>query len=164
MRRPPAGETADTAHDVLREYRVISALEDTDVPVPTPVLACDDASVIGGEFYLMERLEGNDIRDHEPERFATPEQRRRVGETLIDTLAEIHTVDYEAVGLGDLGRPEGYTERQVERWGKQFDWAYETTRAERAVPHVDEIGEWLEATCPKGTTTRSSTVITSSIT
>lgn len=149
MRRPPAGETAETAHDVLREYRVISALEDTDVPVPTPVLACDDASVIGGEFYLMERLEGDVIRDREPDRFATPEQRRRIGETLIDTLAEIHTIDYEAVGLGDLGRPEGYTERQIERWGKQFDWAYETTRDERVVPHIEEIGDWLEANVPE---------------
>ncbi len=149
MRRPPAGETADTAHDVLREYRVISALAGTDVPVPTPVLGCDDTSVIGGEFYLMDRLEGTVIRDHEPDRFATTEQRRRVSETLIDTLAEIHTIDYEAVGLGDLGRPEGYTERQIERWGKQFDWAYETTRDEREVPHIEEIGEWLEANVPE---------------
>lgn len=148
MRRPPAGETADTAHDVLREYRVISALEGTAVPVPTPVLACDDPSVIGGEFYLMDRLEGEVVREAEPDRFATPDHRRRIGEQLIDTLAEIHTVDYEAVGLGDLGRPEGYTERQVERWGKQFDWAYETTREERPVPHVDEIGDWLAANVP----------------
>lgn len=149
MRRPPAGETAETAHDVLREYRVISALEETDVPVPTPVLACDDTSVIGGEFYLMERLKGDVIRDHEPDRFATTEQRRQIGETLIDTLAKIHTIDYERVGLGDLGRPEGYTERQIERWGKQFDWAYETTKAEREIPHIEEIGDWLEANVPE---------------
>jgi len=149
MRRPPAGETADTAHDILREYRVISALEHTDVPVPSPVLACDDTSVIGGEFYLMERLEGDVIRDYEPNRFATPEQRRRVGETLIDMLAEIHAIDYKSVGLSDLGRPEGYTERQVERWGKQFDWAYKTTETEREVPHIDEIARWLEANVPE---------------
>ncbi|MFC7157157.1 phosphotransferase family protein [Halomarina halobia] len=149
MRRPPAGETAESAHDVLREHRVISALQGTDVPVPTPVLACDDASVIGGEFYLMERLDGDVIRGREPDRFATPEHRRRIAEELIDTLAAIHTLDYEAVGLGDLGRPEGYTERQVERWGKQFDWAYETTREDREVPHVGEIGEWLAANVPE---------------
>jgi aminoglycoside phosphotransferase (APT) family kinase protein len=148
MRRPPAGETAERAHDVLREYRIIDALEGTSVPVPDPVLACEDTSVIGGEFYLMTELDGTVIRDDEPERFATPERRTQLGETLIDTLAEIHTIDYEAVGLGDLGYPEGYTERQVERWGKQFDWAYETTEAERPVPHIDEIGDWLEANVP----------------
>ena len=148
LRRPPAGETAESAHDVLREYRVISALTDTDVPVPTPVLACDDTSVIGGDFYLMERLDGYVIRDEEPEQFATPEHRRRIGETLIDTLARIHTVDYEAVGLGDIGRPEGYTERQVDRWGKQFEWAYETTAEHREVPHVETVREWLEANVP----------------
>ncbi|WP_254538300.1 phosphotransferase family protein [Halomarina litorea] len=148
MRRPPAGETAESAHDVLREHRVISALRDTAVPVPPAVLACEDTSVVGGEFYLMDRLAGDVIRDREPERFATPEGRRRVSEELIDTLAAIHTLDYEAVGLSDLGRPEGFTERQVERWGKQFDWAYETTRADREVSHVDEIGAWLAANVP----------------
>jgi aminoglycoside phosphotransferase (APT) family kinase protein len=148
MRRPPPGETAESAHDVLREYRVIEALAGTDVPVPTPVLACSDTSVVGVEFYLMDRLDGDVVRDREPERFAAPEHRRRIGEALADTLAAIHMLDYEAVGLGDLGRPEGYTERQVERWGRQFEWAGETTREVRAVPHVEAIGEWLEANVP----------------
>jgi aminoglycoside phosphotransferase (APT) family kinase protein len=148
MRRPPAGETAESAHDVLREHRIISALQGTAVPVPTPVLACDDTSVIGGEFYLMERLAGDVIREREPERFATPSQRRQVSESLIDTMAAVHTLDYEAVGLGDLGHPDGYTERQVARWGKQFEWAYGTTRDDREVPHIEEIGEWLTANVP----------------
>lgn len=149
LRRPPAGETAESAHDVLREHRVITALEETDVPVPTPVAACEDPSVLGSDFYLMERLDGDVIRDHEPKRFATPEHRRRLSEELIDTLAAIHTLDYDTVGLSDLGRPEGFTERQVDRWGKQFDWAYETTRESREVPHIDVIGEWLEANVPE---------------
>lgn len=149
MRRPPAGETAETAHDVLREYNIITSLEDTDVPVPTPVLACDDTSLIGGEFYLMERLKCDVIRGHEPDRFATPEHRRRIGETLIDILAEIHTIDCETVGLRDLGRPAEYTERQIERWRKQFGWAYETTKAERKVPYIEEIGEWLRTNVPE---------------
>ena len=149
LRRPPAGETAESAHDVLREYRVISALADTDVPVPTAVLACEDTDVVGGEFYLMDRLEGDVVRDSEPERFARPESRRRIGEGLADTLAAIHTLDYEAVGLGDLGRPAGFTERQVERWGKQFEWAAETTHESREVPHVEGIGEWLAANVPE---------------
>ena len=149
MRRPPAGETAESAHDVLREYRVINALQETAVPVPTPVAACDDPSIIGGEFYLMERLGGDVIRSHEPERFRAAEHRRRISEELVDTLAAIHTLDYEAVGLDDLGRPEGFTERQVARWGKQFEWAYETTQDDRTVPHIDEIGEWLEENVPE---------------
>lgn len=149
LRRPPAGETAESAHDVLREHRVIAALGATSVPTPTPVAACEDPSVIGGEFYLMERLDGTVIRDAEPERFADPDRRRRLAEELIDTLAAIHTVDYEAVGLGDFGRPEGFLDRQIDRWGSQFEWAHETTAAERSVPHIDEIGSWLAANVPE---------------
>jgi aminoglycoside phosphotransferase (APT) family kinase protein len=149
LRRPPAGETARTAHDVLREYRVITALENTDVPTPTPIAASEDPSIIGGDFYLMERLDGTVVRTEEPERFATPDRRRRMAEELVDTLAAIHTVDYEAVGLGDFGRPEGFLDRQIDRWGKQFEWAAETTADERSVPHVDEIGSWLEANVPE---------------
>ncbi len=149
LRRPPTGETAQTAHDVLREYRIIDALEGTSVPTPTPVAACEDTAVIGGEFYLMERLEGTVVRSEEPERFADSKRRRRVAEELVDTLAEIHTVDYEGVGLGDLGRPEGFLDRQIDRWGRQFEWAYETTAADRSVPHVEEIGSWLESNVPK---------------
>lgn len=148
MRRPPAGETADTAHDMLREYRVISALTETEVPVPTPILVCEDTSIIGGEFYLMEYLNGSVIRDYEPNRFATSEHRQQISEELIDTMAAIHTIDYEALGIDDIGRPEGYTERQIERWGKQFKWAYDTTQESRNVPHIKEIGEWLEENVP----------------
>ncbi len=148
LRRPPAGETAQTAHDVLREHRIISALESTAVPTPTPVAACEDAAVIGSEFYLMDRLDGIVIRNEEPDRFAEPDRRRRVAEELIDTLAAIHTVDYEAAGLGDLGKPEGFLDRQVDRWSRQFNWAYETTESDRPVPHIEEIGSWLEANVP----------------
>ncbi|MFC7165033.1 phosphotransferase family protein [Halospeciosus flavus] len=148
IRRPPPGETAETAHDVLREYRVVDALQDTEVPVPTTVAACDDHSIIGSDFYVMDRAEGDVLREDEPERFADPAQRERVGEELVDTLASIHEVDYEAVGLGDLGHPPGYTERQVDRWGKQLDWAFERTADEREVPKLDRVRTWLEANCP----------------
>ncbi len=148
LRRPPPGETADTAHDVLREYRVMDALQDTDVPLPGTVLACEDESVIGGDFYLMERLAGDVIRGEEPERFAVPAHRDRIGTELVETLAAIHSVDVEAVGLAEFGRPEGFTERQVERWGKQIDWAAGTTAEEREVPELDRVGEWLEANVP----------------
>ena len=148
LRRPPPGETAETAHDVLREYRVMDALQGTDVPLPETVLACEDESVIGGEFYLMERLAGDVIRGEEPERFAVPEHRDRIGTELVETLAAIHSVDLDAVGLTEFGRPEGFTERQVERWGKQIDWATGTTGEVREVPELDRVGEWLAANVP----------------
>ena len=151
LRRPPAGETADSAHDVLREYRVVTALADTDVPVPTTVAACEDHDVIGSDFYLMERLEGDVLRDEEPGRFATPEQRRLLCEAFVDTLAAIHTVDPAAVGLDDLGHPEGYTGRQVERWTAQFEWATEVTADDRAVPELREVADWLAANVPADT-------------
>lgn len=149
LRRPPPGETAETAHDVLREHRVVSSLADTDVPVPTTLLACDDHDVIGADFFVMERVAGDVMREVELPRFADPANRRRVGETLVDVLAAIHRVDYETVGLGDFGRPAGYTARQVERWHRQFAWAFEVTEAVRAVPAIVEIGEWLDDARPE---------------
>jgi aminoglycoside phosphotransferase (APT) family kinase protein len=148
LRRPPPGEVAETAHDVLREYRVIDALQDTPVPVPPTVRACDDHDVVGSDFYLMARVRGDVLRDDEPDRFADPDHRRRVGEELVDTLAQIHAVDPEAVGLGDFGYPEGYTERQVERWAKQYMWAFQVTEDVREVPAVHELGEWLADNVP----------------
>jgi aminoglycoside phosphotransferase (APT) family kinase protein len=149
VRRPPLGETADTAHDVLREHRVVDALEDTAVPVPKPLRACDDHAVLGSDFYIMERADGDVLREAEPERFATPKARNRIGTELIDTLAAIHAVDYESVGLGEFGRPEGYTARQVERWTAQIEWAMETTAAIRAVPELVAVGEWLAENVPE---------------
>ena len=148
LRRPPAGETADSAHDVLREHRVMAALADSDVPVPRMVAACDDHDVIGSDFYVMERLDGDVIRDTEPGRFSTPEQRRRLSEVFVDVLAEIHTLDPAAVGLDDLGHPDGYTERQVDRWTAQLEWAAEVTEDDRAVPHVRDVADWLAANVP----------------
>ncbi|ELY50168.1 phosphotransferase family protein [Natronolimnohabitans innermongolicus] len=148
VRRPPAGETADTAHDVLREYRTIDALQETAVPVPETVLACDDESVIGSEFYVMVREAGDVIRETEPDRFATPEHRSTIAAELVDSLASVHAVDYEAVGLGDFGRPDGFTERQVDRWRQQLEWAFDVTEDEREVPELETIGEWLRANVP----------------
>lgn len=148
LRRPPPGETAETAHDVLREYRVTDALVDTDVPVPEPILACEDHDVIGSDFYVMERLHGDVLREDEPDRYATPSARRRIGEELVDTLAAIHQIDYEALGLGSFGHPAGYTERQVERWGQQLMWAFERTTAEREVPDLYDVGAWLTENVP----------------
>ena len=151
IRRPPPGEVAESAHDVLREYRVIDALQDTNVRVPTTVLACDDHSVLGSDFYVMELIAGDVLRDDEPERFATPEYRYRIGTELVDALAEIHAVDYEAVdlGAGDFGYPNGFTQRQVDRWKKQIDWASEVTASERDVPALEDVTEWLQDNVPE---------------
>jgi len=143
LRRPPPGETADTAHDVLREYEVMNALQDTAVPVPRTVAACEDHGVIGSDFYVMERVEGDVPRAETPARFDSPEGRRGMGEQLVDTLARVHEVDVGAVGLEEFGYPDGYTERQVDRWGEQLDWAFEVTADEREIPALDRVGEWL---------------------
>lgn len=148
IRRPPPGETAETAHDILREYRVIDALKDTDVRVPSAVAACEDHSILGSDFYVMEKQSGDVIRMDEPDRFATSEHRHNIGVELIDRLAEVHEVDYKAVGLGDFGYPNGFTERQVERWAEQFKWAFEVTTDERHVPRIHDVTEWLQANVP----------------
>ncbi|MFB6118412.1 phosphotransferase family protein [Halosegnis sp.] len=151
IRRPPPGETAEKAHDVLREYRVVDALQGTDVRVPETILACDDHDVLGSDFYVMVREDGDVLRDDEPERFATPERRERVGYELAENLARIHAVDYEAVGLehGDFGYPPGFTERQVERWSEQITWAMEVTADEREVSELYEVMEWLQTNVPE---------------
>ena len=148
VRRPPPGETADTAHDVLREYRVVDALQAGDVPVPRTVAASEDG-VMGCPFYVMERLDGDVMRFSELDRFGDADARRGIGEEMVDTLAAIHTVDYEAVGLDDFGTPEGFTERQVDRWTEQFEWAFEETTSEREVPEIERIGDWLAENVPE---------------
>ena len=148
IRRPPPGATADTAHDVLREYRVITRLQDTHVRVPKTVLACEDHSVMGCDFYIVERERGDVPRGGEPARFQSPDHRERIGSELVRQLATIHAVDYAAVGLDEIGKPEGYTTRQVERWHAQFEWAFEVTEPEREIPAVDEVAGWLDDEVP----------------
>ena len=137
LRRPPGGELLPTSHDVLREYRYIAALHGR-ARVPRPVLACNDATVIGSPFYLMERVDGDVLRESLPPAYDTPSFRRRLGEELIDRLVEIHSVDWRIVGL--RGRESGYLERQVNLWGDQ--WARTRPRT-RDLPGLDAIGEWL---------------------
>jgi aminoglycoside phosphotransferase (APT) family kinase protein len=148
IRRPPPGETADTAHDVLREHRVVSALQETEVPVPPTRLVCENHDILGSDFYVMSRLDGDVIRSTEPSWLESPETRQTVSEQLVETLASIHTVDYEAVGLGDFGRPSGFTDRQVERWQGQFEWALETTAQHRKLHDLDRVTDWLESNAP----------------
>lgn len=144
LRRPPLGPLLPTAHDVLREYRVLSALSKTDVPVPAPVLVCEDTAVIGAPFYLMERKQGVVIRERLPAFVDTPVERRNLGLALVDALVELHNVDWRAAGLEGFGKPEGYLERQVRRWMGQFDGA-----RNRAIPELDQVSVWLKDHLPE---------------
>jgi aminoglycoside phosphotransferase (APT) family kinase protein len=124
-----------------REHRVQSALQPTGLPVARMVAYCDDADVIGAPFYLMERVDGFVIRDHVPEWLDDPDDRRRIGEELIDAAAELHSVDYKEAGLDGWGRPTGYIERQLVRWRKQLDGA---TKLTRPLPDYEKVAAWLE--------------------
>ena len=122
LRRPPLGHVLPTAHDMVREHTVLSALAPTDVPVPRALHLCTDPEVLGAPFYVMELVEGHVCREDLPPGYADePAQRRAVGEGLVDVLADLHAVDPEQVGLGEFGRPTGYLERQVRRWVRQWD-------------------------------------------
>jgi aminoglycoside phosphotransferase (APT) family kinase protein len=142
LRRPPMGDLPETAHDMMREHRVLSALAGTQVRVPRPLAACPDPDALGVPFYLMEEVQGVVLRAELPEAYSE-EHRPAIGEQMVDALAELHTVDYAAAGLGDLGRPEGYTGRQVQRWAKQW-----TVMQTRELPAIDDVREWLGAHLP----------------
>jgi aminoglycoside phosphotransferase (APT) family kinase protein len=133
-----------TAHDMVREHRVISALGPTDVPVPRTLHLCTDESVLGAPFYVMERVDGIHVVHEFPPGYADePARRRAIGEGLVDVLADLHTVDVDAVGLSDFGRPEGFVARQVRRWTKQWD----ATR-DRDRPGLDALAARLAETVP----------------
>lgn len=143
LRRPPLGPYLPTAHDVSREFRVLSALATADFAAPHPLLMCDDPSVIGDRFYLMEYLDGEVLRDQPPAWADDPATRREIGFALVDALAALHMVDWRAAGLGDFGKPDGYLERQVKRWAGQLDGA-----RTRDIPALDEVTQWLAAHLP----------------
>ncbi len=145
LRRPPRGELLPTSHDVLREWRVIHALYGTGARVPRPIAACADLSVIGAPFYLMERVHGSVIREEIPAALDNPAERGRIAEELITALVEIHAADWQRVGLGDLGKPAGYLERQVRRWAGQLDLTRVHTRE---LPGIDEVTDWLRQSLP----------------
>jgi len=145
LRRPPLGHVLPTAHDMSREFRVISALADTEVPVPRAIAFCDDTAVNGAPFYVMSFCEGVVPAGDLPPGFADSRgDRRRMCEALVANLARLHAVDFRAVGLGDFGRPEGYLERQVRRWSKQ--WEGNVTEP---LPLVDELLARLARAIPE---------------
>jgi aminoglycoside phosphotransferase (APT) family kinase protein len=145
LRRPPLGNILPTAHDMGREYRVMTALADTRVPVPRTFHLGDADSPLGASFYLMERVIGHICRNGLPPGFAdTPAGRRQIGDALVDVLADLHTVDPAAVGLAEFGRPAGFMERQLRRWSQQWE-ASKTAE----LPALDALRDDLVATLPE---------------
>ncbi|MET8319921.1 phosphotransferase family protein [Micromonospora sp. NPDC005189] len=145
LRRPPLGHVLATAHDMAREFRVISALASTEVPVPGALLLCTDPEVIGAPFYLMERMPGEVFRNRAQTDPLGDERRRALAMAMMDTLAALHSVEPSTVGLSDFGRPEGYLARQVRRWAGQLDRS-----RSRPLPGIDELRDLLAATAPEG--------------
>jgi aminoglycoside phosphotransferase (APT) family kinase protein len=144
LRRPPLGHVLPTAHDMSREYRVLSALTDTDVPTPRTYALCEDESVNGAPFYVMEYRDGIILGDTLPDGFATtPAERHGISVALVDTLVALHAIDIESVGLSDFGRPDGYIERQVRRWSQQWE------RSKTAeLPQIEDLISRLRAALP----------------
>ncbi|OEV03203.1 phosphotransferase family protein [Streptomyces oceani] len=143
LRRPPLGHVLATAHDMAREFRVISALGGTAVPVPETVLLCEDEEVLGAPFYVMEHMPGTPYRSAAELAPLGPERTRALVECLVDTLVALHAVRPDEVGLGDFGRPEGFLERQLRRWGKQL-----AASRHRELAGVDELHALLGRSLP----------------
>jgi aminoglycoside phosphotransferase (APT) family kinase protein len=143
LRRPPLGHVLPTAHDMVREYRVMTALADTAVPVPRTIALCEDTDVNDAPFYVMEMVDGIIYRDAAALTGISASDATRMSEELVDVLAAIHAVDFQAVGLGEFGRPDGFLERQVRRWGEQ--WERSKTRE---LPAVDELARRLRNALP----------------
>ncbi|MFZ0042408.1 MAG: phosphotransferase family protein [Solirubrobacteraceae bacterium] len=144
LRRPPRGPLPPSAHDVLREARLLKALEPTIVRTPRVLAVCPDESVIGAPFYVMERVEGDVITGELPPGLDDVEQRGRIADELIDALVELHGVDWTTLGLEGFGKPTGYLERQLRRFTGL--WDHNKTRE---IGAVEEVGQWLAANMPQ---------------
>lgn len=139
LRRPPFGNQVKSAHDMNREYRILSKLHPVYPPAPKALAYCEDESVLGAPFYIMERRQGVILRQQLPKDLVLdPATVRGLCESFVDNLVVLHALDYEKCGLGDLGKPEGYVERQVRGWIGR----YEKSRTE-VVPAMNETADWL---------------------
>jgi aminoglycoside phosphotransferase (APT) family kinase protein len=147
MRKKPPGTLLQSAHQVEREFRIIKALAATDVPVPRVHLLCEDTSVIGTAFFVMDFVEGRIMRDPMMPN-SNPRERAACYDSMNDVLARLHRVDFRAVGLGDYGRPHAYVERQLARWSRQ----YEASKIDE-IPEMDLLTEWLRRNIPADETT-----------
>ncbi|MDP9458710.1 MAG: phosphotransferase family protein [Actinomycetota bacterium] len=143
VRRPPLGHVLETAHDMGREHRVMAGLRGSQVPVPEMIALCRDPEVIGAPFYVMSFVAGTVYRTRDQLAEVSPSGARELADGLVDVLANLHAVDTQAAGLADLGRPAGYLERQVRRWGKQLDASHS-----REVPDLASLGRRLAESVP----------------
>lgn len=144
MRRPPFGANIKSAHDMGREYRVLSNLNPVYSKAPRPLAYCEDESVLGAPFYVMERVRGVILRAQMPkEMIPAPPLMRQIGESLVDELVTLHGIDWQAVGLGDFGRPEGYVARQVFGWTKRYNRAKTDD-----IPDMEHAAQWLADNMP----------------
>jgi aminoglycoside phosphotransferase (APT) family kinase protein len=143
LRRPPRPPLPPSAHDVLREARLLGALAPTPARVPGVLAVCAEENTIGSPFYVMERIVGEVIVSSVPPALDTPRERQRIGEQLMDALVEIHGVDWQAAGLEGFGKPTGYLERQLRRFGGL--WELNKTRE---IPAVESVGRWLGENLP----------------
>jgi aminoglycoside phosphotransferase (APT) family kinase protein len=145
LRRPPLGNVLESAHDMGREHRILAALEATEVPVPTPLALCREPEVNGAPFYVMDFVDGMVIRDElDAGRLLTDAARAVLGTTVVDALAALHALDPDAVGLGSLGRREGYVERTLHRWHRQW----ERTKT-REIASIDAVHGRLLSAIPE---------------
>lgn len=151
LRRPPSGKLLPSAHDMAREARILTGLAGSEVPVPKVLLVDAEGEALGVPYYVMAKVEGRVIRDELPAGYAeSEEEKARIADALVDALVALHRIDPAEVGLGDLGKPTGYLERQLDRWQRQSEKAAENVQ-------IDEFGELarkLEATRPDTPTTR----------
>ncbi len=145
VRRPPLGHVQATAHDMGREFAAMSALADTDVPVPVMHAHCADPEILGAPFYVMSKVDGTAYRTAEQLTALGPETTATLAGAMVDVLARLHAVDPLAVGLGEFGRPAGFLQRQVRRWGRQLEGS-----ATRPLPDADTLLARLAGTVPAG--------------
>ena len=144
LRRPPHGTKAKSAHDMGREYRILSKLSPVFSPAPEPLAYCEDESLLGAPFYVMRRLHGIILRRDPPAELSLDANlAERLSQSLIETLADLHTVDYQAAGLADFGKPAGYVERQILGWNERYRRARTPD-----VPDCEAVMKWLEAEMP----------------
>ena len=147
VRRPPPGELLPTSHDMLREHAFLVALQGSAVPVATPVVAVEDPAVIGAPFYVMERVDGFVIQNDIPDELHAPETLRQLCEAAVDTLADLHAIDWR--GLDLPGRPDGYLQRQLKRWTTQLSLTPSASRLDG----IDRLTQWVQNNVPPDTET-----------
>ena len=147
LRRPPVGSKVKAAHDMKREYRILSALHPVYPAAPKPLAYCDDQEVIGAPFYIMERIQGVILRGKKPEGFdCTPELAKRCCETFVDNLVHLHAVDYNAIGLADLRKEGSFTQRQVDGWINRYRGSQTDD-----IPAIEQLATYLKKNCPEDT-------------